>query len=56
MTDFILTFIVPSGLARSRSSPPISLAWIEAFQGRKAATSRDGMFLIMTSPATCSTR
>ncbi len=48
MTDFILTFIVPSGLARVAILATISLALIEAFQARKGSNIARGMFLIMT--------
>ena len=48
LTDFILTFIVPSGLARVAILATISLALIEAFQARKGSNIARGMFLIMT--------
>jgi di/tricarboxylate transporter len=48
MTDFILTFIVPSGLARVAILATISLALIEAFQAQKGSNIARGMFLIMT--------
>jgi len=48
MTDFILTFIVPSGLARVAILATISLALIEAFNAQKGSNIARGMFLIMT--------
>ena len=48
MTDFILTFIVLSGLARVAILATISLALIEAFQAQKGSNIARGMFLIMT--------
>jgi solute carrier family 13 (sodium-dependent dicarboxylate transporter), member 2/3/5 len=48
MTDFLLTFIVPSGLARVVILATIALALIEAFRAEKGSNVARGMFLIMT--------
>jgi anion transporter len=48
ITDFLLTFIVPSGLARVVILATIALALIEAFQAEKGSNVARGMFLIMT--------
>jgi anion transporter len=48
ITDFLLTFIVPSGLARVVILATIALALIEAFRAEKGGNVARGMFLIMT--------
>lgn len=48
ITDFLLTFIVPSGLARVAILATIALALIEGFQAEKGSNIARGMFLIMT--------
>ena len=48
ITDFLLTFIVPSGLARVVILATIALALIEAFRAEKGSNVARGMFLIMT--------
>ncbi len=48
ITDFLLTFIVPSGLARVAILATIALALIEAFRAEKGSNIARGMFLIMT--------
>ena len=48
LTDFLLTFIVPSGLARVAILATIALALIEGFRAEKGSNIARGMFLIMT--------
>jgi sodium-dependent dicarboxylate transporter 2/3/5 len=48
ITDFLLTFIVPSGLARVVILATIALALIEAFRAERGSNVARGMFLIMT--------
>src|SRR5262245_10828006 len=48
VTDFLLTFIVPSGLARVAILATIALALIEAFRAEKGSNIARGLFLIMT--------
>jgi solute carrier family 13 (sodium-dependent dicarboxylate transporter), member 2/3/5 len=48
VTDFLLTFIVPSGLARVAILATIALALIEGFRAEKGSNIARGMFLIMT--------
>jgi len=48
ITDFLLTFIVPSGLARVVILATVALALIEAFRAEKGSNVARGMFLIMT--------
>jgi anion transporter len=48
ITDFLLTFVVPSGLARVVILATIALALIEAFRAEKGSNVARGMFLIMT--------
>ncbi len=48
ITDFVLTFIVPSGLARVAILATIALALIEGFHAQKGSNIARGMFLIMT--------
>src|SRR5262249_58557817 len=47
-TDFLLTFIVPSGIARVVILAAIALALIEAFRAERGSNVARGMFLIMT--------
>ncbi len=48
ITDFLLTFIVPSGMARVVILAAIALALVEAFQAKKGSNIACGMFLILT--------
>lgn len=48
ITDFLLTFIVPSGLARVVIMASIALALTEAFQAVRGSNIARGMFLILT--------
>jgi solute carrier family 13 (sodium-dependent dicarboxylate transporter), member 2/3/5 len=48
VTDFLLTFIVPSGLARVVIMASIALALTEAFQAPRGSNIARGMFLILT--------
>jgi sodium-dependent dicarboxylate transporter 2/3/5 len=48
ITDFLLTFIVPSGLARVVILAAIALALVEAFHAEKGGNIARGMFLILT--------
>jgi solute carrier family 13 (sodium-dependent dicarboxylate transporter), member 2/3/5 len=48
LTDFLLTFIVPSGIARVVIMASIALALVEAFQAKKGSNIARGMFLILT--------
>jgi sodium-dependent dicarboxylate transporter 2/3/5 len=48
ITDFLLTFIVPSGLARVVILAAIALALVEAFRAPKGSNIARGMFLILT--------
>jgi sodium-dependent dicarboxylate transporter 2/3/5 len=48
ITDFLLTFIVPSGLARVVIMAAIALALVEAFHAEKGGNIGRGMFLILT--------
>ena len=45
LTDFLLTFIVPSGIARVVILAAIALALIEAFHAEKGSNIARGMFL-----------
>jgi len=47
-TDFLLTFIVPSGIARVVILAAIALALIEAFNAKRGENIPRGMFLILT--------
>ena len=47
-TDFLLTFIVPSGIARVVILASIALALVEAFHAEKGSNIARGMFLILT--------
>jgi solute carrier family 13 (sodium-dependent dicarboxylate transporter), member 2/3/5 len=48
VTDFLLTFIVPSGLARVVILASIALALTEAFRAGRGSNIARGMFLILT--------
>lgn len=48
ITSFLLTFIVPSGLARVVILAAIALALLEAFQARRGSNTARGMFLVLT--------
>jgi anion transporter len=48
ITSFLLTFIVPSGLARVVILAAIVLALLEAFQARQGSNTARGMFLVIT--------
>jgi solute carrier family 13 (sodium-dependent dicarboxylate transporter), member 2/3/5 len=48
ITSFLLTFIVPSGLARVVILAAIALAVLEAFQARRGSNMGRGMFLMLT--------
>ena len=48
VTDFLLTFVVPSGLARVVILASIALALCEAFHAERGSNIARGMFLILT--------
>jgi sodium-dependent dicarboxylate transporter 2/3/5 len=48
LTDFLLTFIVPSGIARVVIMASIALALVEAFQAKRGSNIARGMFLMLT--------
>ena len=48
ITSFLLTFIVPSGLARVVILAAIALALLEAFQAQRGSNTARGMFLVLT--------
>jgi anion transporter len=48
ITSFLLTFIVPSGLARLVILAAIALALLEAFQARQGSNIARGIFLVIT--------
>ena len=48
ITDFLLTFIVPSGLARVVILAAIALALVEAFRAERGSNIACGMFLVLT--------
>ena len=48
VTDFLLTFIVPSGIARVVIMASIALALVEAFRAERGSNIARGMFLILT--------
>jgi sodium-dependent dicarboxylate transporter 2/3/5 len=48
VTDFLLTFIVPSGIARVVIVASIALALVEAFHAQRGSNIARGMFLILT--------
>src|SRR3954452_10097710 len=52
VTDFLLTFIVPSGIARVVIMAAIALALVEAFGAARGSNVARGMFLILTYTAT----
>jgi len=51
ITSFLLTFIVPSGLARVVILAAIALALLEAFQAGRGSNIARGMFLVLTYTA-----
>src|SRR5262245_44596064 len=51
LTDFLLTFIVPSGIARVVIMAAIALGLIEAFGAARGSNVARGMFLILTYTA-----
>ncbi len=51
MTDFLLTFIVPSGIARLVIMAAIALGLVEAFGAKGGSNVARGMFLILTYTA-----
>lgn len=48
ITSFLLTFIVPSGLARVVILAAIALALLEAFRAQRGSNAARGMFLVLT--------
>jgi anion transporter len=48
LTDFLLTFIVPSGIARVVIMASIALALVEAFNASRGSNIARGMFLTLT--------
>jgi len=48
VTDFLLTFIVPSGLARVVIMASVALALTEAFRAARGSNIARGMFLVLT--------
>jgi anion transporter len=48
VTDFLLTFVVPSGIARLVIMAAIALGLVEAFQAQRGSNIARGMFLILT--------
>jgi solute carrier family 13 (sodium-dependent dicarboxylate transporter), member 2/3/5 len=48
LTDFLLTFIVPSGIARVVIMASIALALVEAFHAKRGSNIARGMFLVLT--------
>ena len=48
VTDFLLTFVVPSGIARLVIMAAIALGLVEAFQVQRGGNIARGMFLILT--------
>ena len=51
VTDFLLTFIVPSGVARLVIMASIALGLVEAFRATAGSNVARGMFLILTYTA-----
>ncbi len=51
LTDFLLTFIVPSGIARLVIVAAIALGLVEAFRVKSGSNVARGMFLILTYTA-----
>jgi solute carrier family 13 (sodium-dependent dicarboxylate transporter), member 2/3/5 len=51
VTDFLLTFIVPSGIARIVIVAAIALGLIEAFGAQRGSNIARGMFLVLTYTA-----
>src|SRR5437899_1418143 len=52
VTDFLLTFIVPSGIARVVIMAAIALGLVEAFSAARGSNVARGMFLILPYTAT----
>jgi anion transporter len=51
ITNFLLTFIVPSGLARLVIMASVALAVVDAFQARRGSNVACGMFVVLTYTA-----
>ena len=51
VTDFLLTFVVPSGIARVVIMAAIALGLVEAFGAARGSNVARGMFLILTYTA-----
>lgn len=51
ITNFLLTFIVPSGLARLVIMASVALAVVEAFQARRGSNIACGTFVVLTYTA-----
>ncbi|HVA41779.1 MAG TPA: SLC13 family permease [Candidatus Binataceae bacterium] len=51
VTNFLLTFIVPSGLARLVIMASVALVVVEAFQARRGSNIACGMFVVLTYTA-----
>ena len=51
VTDFLLTFVVPSGIARIAILAAIALGFVEAFRLQPGSNGARGMFLIITYTA-----
>src|SRR3954462_8011111 len=51
VTDFLLTFVVPSGIARVVIMAAIALGLVEAFDATRGSNVARGMFLILTYTA-----
>src|SRR3954468_13360267 len=51
LTDFLLTFVVPSGIARVVIMAAIALGLVEAFDATRGSNVARGMFLILTYTA-----
>jgi di/tricarboxylate transporter len=51
ITNFLLTFIVPSGLARLVIMASVALAVVEAFQAQRGSHVACGMFVVLTYTA-----
>lgn len=51
LTNFLLTFIVPSGLARLVIMASVALAVVEAFQAQRGSNVACGMFVVLTYTA-----
>jgi di/tricarboxylate transporter len=51
LTDFLLTFVVPSGIARAVIMASIALGLAEAFKSGPGSNVSRGMFLILSYTA-----